>query len=668
MSAAFDPYHKWLGIPPAEQPPHHYRLLGLALFEHDADVIEIAADQRMALLRSFHTGPHSDLSQRLLNEVAAARLCLLKPDRRERYDEVLRARLSIKQPPSVFDAVHERKNPPPVPTPAAKAPPPITGAPTKPPAAPPAVNLPPLQSTPPPAPPVIRPSAAAAASGDMKSAAAVKTAGDSPSTAIAVKSPTALAKPAAAPTDAIELIGKSAKKTREIELAPKSNDWDLAIAEACSTQSVVHRRRRRWHVSQSLIQFAIGAGLIAGSVYGGAVGFRMWQDYEAKRANDALFAKKKISPPPPVVSTTTTATAEPPPDNSSLIQPDNQQTEAPNFSSRRLNEPRPSPNQSKPRNPANPDSSHDSPNVPRPADSNYDTGGRQPVPGPEAQRKAGEEIDEILKRDYKQAVGVINKVDLAHTIAQLASETHDDPAKHYVLDDRALTMAIGFCDIDLAANVVRDLMASFQLDPWELRLSALNKLARTSNSPFHRARIARGALPLIDDALAEGRSNLAQELGELSLRMATASNDNSLRDQAREALERVKQNQRRLVAYEVAESTLAANPDDPEANLTVGKFKCFVKQDWQGGMPYIAKSSDEPLRVLAERESKPPSAAADQLSLADTWWKLAADRDDPKNELDAKAIRSRAAYWYRQAMPGLSGINLEKARRRTEGL
>lgn len=74
MSAAFDPYHKWLGIPSAEQPPHHYRLLGLAVFEHDADVIEIAADQRMALLRSFHTGPHSDLSQRLLNEVAAAAL------------------------------------------------------------------------------------------------------------------------------------------------------------------------------------------------------------------------------------------------------------------------------------------------------------------------------------------------------------------------------------------------------------------------------------------------------------------------------------------------------------------------------------------------------------------------------------------------------------------
>ena len=41
---AFDPYHKWLAIPPEEQPPNHYRLLGFPQFEFDADVIEGAAE------------------------------------------------------------------------------------------------------------------------------------------------------------------------------------------------------------------------------------------------------------------------------------------------------------------------------------------------------------------------------------------------------------------------------------------------------------------------------------------------------------------------------------------------------------------------------------------------------------------------------------------------
>jgi hypothetical protein len=48
MSIAFDPYHKWLGIPVNEQPANHYRLLGIAKFEDDPDVIDAAADQRMA--------------------------------------------------------------------------------------------------------------------------------------------------------------------------------------------------------------------------------------------------------------------------------------------------------------------------------------------------------------------------------------------------------------------------------------------------------------------------------------------------------------------------------------------------------------------------------------------------------------------------------------------
>ena len=94
MSEQFDPYRKWLGIPPDEQPPHHYRLLGLVPFESDSEVIATAADGRMALLKQFQNGPYSAYSQQLLNEVAAARLCLLNPEKRSAYDAELRRTLS----------------------------------------------------------------------------------------------------------------------------------------------------------------------------------------------------------------------------------------------------------------------------------------------------------------------------------------------------------------------------------------------------------------------------------------------------------------------------------------------------------------------------------------------------------------------------------------------
>ena len=92
--SGFDPYHKWLGIPAKDQPPNHYRLLGLELFEPDSDVISSAADSRMGHIRSFQAGRHSALSQRILNELAAARLCLLNPERKAQYDAALRTELS----------------------------------------------------------------------------------------------------------------------------------------------------------------------------------------------------------------------------------------------------------------------------------------------------------------------------------------------------------------------------------------------------------------------------------------------------------------------------------------------------------------------------------------------------------------------------------------------
>lgn len=94
MSEPFDPYRKWLGIPPKDQPPHHYRLLGIATFESDADVIENAANRQMAHVKTFKGGKHAALSQKILTELSAAKLCLLTPDHKQAYDAQLRAQLA----------------------------------------------------------------------------------------------------------------------------------------------------------------------------------------------------------------------------------------------------------------------------------------------------------------------------------------------------------------------------------------------------------------------------------------------------------------------------------------------------------------------------------------------------------------------------------------------
>jgi len=98
MPESFNPYHRWLGISPKDQPPNHYRLLGIDPFEGEPNVIESAADRQMAHLRTFQTGKHSSESQQLLNEIAAAKVTLLSPQKKAAYDQSLRARLAGSKP------------------------------------------------------------------------------------------------------------------------------------------------------------------------------------------------------------------------------------------------------------------------------------------------------------------------------------------------------------------------------------------------------------------------------------------------------------------------------------------------------------------------------------------------------------------------------------------
>ena len=112
----FDPYHKWLGIQPKDQPPNHYRLLGVELFESDPDVIQDAAFQRMAHVRTYQLGKNSALSQRILNELAAAKVCLLNGEKKSSYDATLRARVIPVAPSPASDPL---KPPSPAPDPLA---------------------------------------------------------------------------------------------------------------------------------------------------------------------------------------------------------------------------------------------------------------------------------------------------------------------------------------------------------------------------------------------------------------------------------------------------------------------------------------------------------------------------------------------------------------------
>lgn len=112
MPEPFDPYYHWLGIPPQDQPPDHYRLLSLQQFEPNADVIQNAVDRMMVHLRTFQTGRRAAESQKLLTEVSRAKICLLNPAKKAEYDRGLKTRQPPRFSPIVEPLIEPVAGPP----------------------------------------------------------------------------------------------------------------------------------------------------------------------------------------------------------------------------------------------------------------------------------------------------------------------------------------------------------------------------------------------------------------------------------------------------------------------------------------------------------------------------------------------------------------------------
>ena len=108
-----------------------------------------------------------------------------------------------------------------------------------------------------------------------------------------------------------------------------------------------------------------------------------------------------------------------------------------------------------------------------------------------------------------------------------------------------------------------------------------------------------------------------------------------------------------------AEAALAANPNDPAANLALGKYLAFTKNEWGAAMPRFAKGSDAALRGLAEKELAQPRAGAEQLELGDAWADAARRGAGPK-----KNLLDRAVYGYVQAWTSVDAAAKEKLRDR----
>ncbi len=171
------------------------------------------------------------------------------------------------------------------------------------------------------------------------------------------------------------------------------------------------------------------------------------------------------------------------------------------------------------------------------------------------------------------------------------------------------------------------------------------------------ARLTEGYLKVAESAFSAKEYNDALTAAEQA---AKTARDPALASRAKQLAQEIPLLKAEQEGVGKAELALAVNADDPESNLTLGRYLCFVRGEWDRGLACLMKGADIGLRDLAKKElEKGPSAEA-LADLAESWWNLA---QKEKNPIHKARYHDRVAQLFEQALAeagGLARVKIEK--------
>jgi len=282
-----------------------------------------------------------------------------------------------------------------------------------------------------------------------------------------------------------------------------------------------------------------------------------------------------------------------------------------------------------------------------------------PVPADAAQQAAVKLIEEVYGKEHARAKTSTAKTALANNLLKEAAES-EDLTNRYVLLRVARDMATQAGDAETAVRAVEEIGKSFQVDVFQLKGAALSQARKAASLTKQRKALAEQALALIEEAVARDDFVAAKYLGQLALDSARKARERDLTKRIAVRNKMVAEAAEAFSAAKGAFQTLEEKPVDPEANLTAGSYLCFMKGNWDKGIPMLALGKDGETTKLAIKELEGVTDVAGQVALGDGWWALS----ETKDGLAKERLRERAAVWYRLASPKLAGLAKSKVEKR----
>jgi hypothetical protein len=283
------------------------------------------------------------------------------------------------------------------------------------------------------------------------------------------------------------------------------------------------------------------------------------------------------------------------------------------------------------------------------------------LPAPTGPKQAEAEKEVRDAYDYASEKPA-DLVPLINRLIKDAAGTKDNPAARFVMLREARDLAIQAGRVDLAGEAVQKLDADYDVNPVDMLLSALEKIGAAAQPAKTQQTVVQIALGLSELAARHDDYPLALRLLAIGEASALKSENAALAKTVQSRLEEVAGLRKEYGVARAAAAALKKDADDPDANLSLGKFLALTKGDWKQGLPHLAKGADDALKALAQGDLAEPPTATARLKVADGWWDYAQD----KGPMLKKQLLLRAKMYYVRAAPELAGLSKTKAERRTQ--
>jgi hypothetical protein len=285
---------------------------------------------------------------------------------------------------------------------------------------------------------------------------------------------------------------------------------------------------------------------------------------------------------------------------------------------------------------------------------------KSPPPDLVSLAQANRSVRKIFEADIAKARTPQLQTELAKKLLQAAEDEKTNTTNRYAVLLLARDIATSAGDVDTSATIANGIINSFSVDPLKLRLEIAQDLEKSVRAPYAKSDLIHFYNGAIIDAIQAEQFEFGRRIAAAAQAFARKTDDPALPRLVTAASQRLQEAQTAFNTAKKAQATLAQNPNDPAANLLIGKYYCFYKSDWAQGLPLLARTSDAALTSLAAREQAGSPKPTDQVNLADDWWSYSETSPGSTKAV----IQSHAVMWYRKALPDLSGLTKTRVEKR----